>query len=142
MDWRWQNGSWVGRGALPGDFYDLAVTGGDGWDDAPPPEAVARLEAAHARVETLFAAAVRAVCEARRAALGWRDGPPLADWSLVEMRLAADDRLWVSVHEYETDEYSLWMAAFDDAWQTGEVRRRPWVPVEGDPVAAGTIVGV
>lgn len=103
---------------------------------------MARLAAAHARVETLFAAAVRVVCEARLAALGWRDGPPLADWSLVEMRLAADDRLWVSVHEYETDEYSLWMAAFDDAWQTGEVRRRPWVPVEGDPVAAGTIVGV
>ncbi|MES2988908.1 MAG: hypothetical protein V4808_13460, partial [Pseudomonadota bacterium] len=111
MDWRRENGSWVGRGELPGDFYDLAVSGADDWEDEPSADAVARLVGAD--VQALFAEAVRATCEAREAALMWKAGPPLADWSLAEMRMTAAGALWLSIHEYETDEYSLWMVRFE-----------------------------
>lgn len=138
MEWRWQNGSWIGRGELPGDFYDLAVTGGDGWDEEPPAEAVTRLRGAD--VEALFCAAVLATCAARQTVLDWKAGPSREDWSLVEMRITAAGALWLSVHEYETDEYSLWMVRFDDEDRAIAVRRRPWVPVEGDPTTAGSPV--
>lgn len=138
MDWRWQNGSWIGRGALPGDFYDLAVTGGNGWEEEPPADAVARLERAQASMATLFAGAVRATCEARQAVLGWKAGPPGEQWSLTEMRVTATGALWLSIHEYETDEYSLWMVRFDDDDRPMSVRRRPWVPIDGEPSEAGT----
>lgn len=137
MEWRWSKNSWLSRGELPGDFFDLAVSAEAG--DAPPEAAARRL--ADAPVDSLFRRAVDATIEARMAALGWREGPAFEDWSLVELRIDRGGALWATAHEYETDEYSAWMVRFDAADQPVEVRRRADGPLDGEPGEAGTAIG-
>ncbi|MEI9928005.1 MAG: hypothetical protein WDN44_10360 [Sphingomonas sp.] len=109
-------------------------------DEGPPAAAVARLGRADAAMPSLFAAAVRRVCAARREALGWREGPPIEDWSLDEARIDRAGGLWLTVHEYETDEASAWMVALDESDRPTAVRRRADTRLTGDPGEAGGLV--
>ena len=127
---------WLGRSAPGTDFFDLYVMRPSaGESDTPPASALAALERVVSAAEALKASSVAAVCTARQAALNWRAGPPLEAWSIVEARVDQNGALWLTLHEYETDEYSRWLVRVDAA--APEVRRIPALALEGRPDAAG-----
>ena len=129
-DWNFQ--CWRGRIVFgSGDDCDLTLMESeeDGFPDSDPrPSGLARLRAAHGVAESgLVPNAVEAVIAARVARLGWRDGPDRDAWSPIEILVDREDRLWLSIHEGETDEYSLWIIAFGAQDRPVEVRRAPFV---------------
>jgi len=127
---------WLGRSAPGADFFDLYVMRPSaGESDTPPASALGALEHVVREAETLKASSVAAVCAARQAALNWRAGPPVEAWSIVEARVDQDGALWLTLHEYETDEYSRWLVRVDAA--APEVRRIPALALEGRLDAAG-----
>lgn len=132
---------WIGRSGPGPDFFDLYVMRleGDESDD-PPASALAKLTEAASQIDLLKAQAVAAICAARQARLNWRAGPPLVEWAMVEARIDTAGDLWLSLHEYETDEYSLWMVRAQGPTETWPVRRRPYIPWNGSPGDAGVPV--
>jgi hypothetical protein len=141
--WAWREacGAWVKRSEGDGSGCDLAVASEPGQflydepDEAPPPDAVDALRRAHGQLRDLKSAAVSAICEARQARLRWRAGPPAEDWSVLELHLDASRAIWAVLHEYETDEYSIWLVRFDEGLNPVEVRRAPFVAQEPSPPA-------
>lgn len=128
----WNFACWRGRMVFEsGDDCDLTLLEReeDGFPDSDPrPSGLARLRGARLCAETeLVPRAIRAVVEARMARLNWRDGPAEDRWGPVEMLVDRDDTLWLSLHEGETDEYSLWIVRFDAGNRPTEVRRAPFV---------------
>ena len=146
VDWRWDGREWLATANTP-DRHDLAIMP-DGnvdtselWSDDPPsPGAIDHLMRFEARVDELKAVAIAAVCEARQARLNWKAGPSADQWSLLELRLDAGDAVWLTLHEYETDEYSKWLVRLDIDGRPVEVRRAPAIPLQGAPGDAGVKV--
>lgn len=140
----WNIEAWCGRLDYDGDHCDLTLyeTETGGFPDADPrPSGLARLRDVQARMTTHFLPrAIEAVIAARTARLNWRDGPPEDRWGPVEVAVETDNSLWLSVYEGETDEYSLWIVAFDDADMPREVRRTPYVAGQTRLSQAGRMV--
>lgn len=131
-----ENG-WIGRSGPGADFFDLYVMRPDGYvEDGPPADHVERLAAAMAGLDALKFRAVAEICAARQSRLNWRAGPPPDQWSITEARIDADGALWLSLHEYETDEYSLWLVKPGEG-EPWPVRRRSYVAYNGAPSEAG-----
>lgn len=131
---------WLGRSDASAAFFDLFVMQPESrQDETAPAHAFVILEAAVRDIHCLRALAVAAICAARQARLGWRDGPPLEAWQLIEVRIDGSGALWLTLHEYETDEYSNWLVGADSAGAP-IVRRIPALALKGAPSAAGTLV--
>ncbi|WP_439814623.1 hypothetical protein [Zavarzinia sp. CC-PAN008] len=135
---------WTGVARHLARAPDLVLIEAEGpWFPAGPPRAggVARLESALGQLEaTLLPRAVDAVSQARQARLGWRAGPPLDCWTILGVIVDADDRLWLSVHEAETDEYSRWVVRFEADDRAVEVRRAPFVDTGWGALLTGATV--
>lgn len=129
---------WLGRSDPGPDFYDLFVMRA-GEDEAPAEAALALLARAAADIGALKARAVEAVCAARQARLNWRAGPPLEAWSITELRVDAASALWLTLHEYETDEYSRWLVCLGGPGAP-VVRRIPALALSAPPAEAGVLV--
>ena len=69
---------------------------------------------------------ILAVIHARTTSLNWKPGPDLSEWSLLEIMIDEELFPWVILHEYETDEYSVWAVGLDDVYAAHEVWRAPW----------------
>ena len=135
---------WLGRGGVGPDAFDFVIMFPRGVDefDHPPlpaPGALASLERLMCGIAVIKARAVHAVCAARDARLNWRAGPPVEAWSIVEARIDRDGILWLNLHEYETDEYSRWLASFSDD-DVSQVRRVPAFDLRDSPGEAGNLV--
>jgi hypothetical protein len=138
---RRRDGVWLGRSDPGPDFHDLVIVppAAGAWDP-PPASALEKLAQAQDDIDTLKDAAVSAICAARQARLNWRAGPPVADWSIIEARIDPAGALWLTLNEYETDEYSAWAVLLDASGAASAIRRRPFTPYNGAPGDAGVLV--
>ena len=127
---------WRGRSGRTADFYDLFVMHNGSDSDAPAAAAVVTLERAVREIEHLKAASVDAVCAARQGRLSWRDGPPVGDWTIIELRIDAACATWLTLSD-GSDEYSRWLVRTD---VPVSVRRIPALELKGDPANAGDAI--
>lgn len=132
---------WQGRSDPGPNFFDLFImTPPDTYDGPPHDQAIAALNSAFDRIDVLKRLGVDAVCAARQASLNWKVGPPIEAWSIVELRIDLESAVWLSLHEYETDEYSGWLVKFAEDGEPQTVRRIPALAFQGDPNEAGVEV--
>lgn len=126
---------WLGRSGPGADFYDLFVMRRSD-EDAPSARALNQLADAVAQMGALKARAVDIICAARIGRLGWREGPPADEWSIIEARIDAGSALWLMLGD-ETDEYVRWLVRL-----TGDavVRKIPALALQGAPDEAGVRV--
>jgi hypothetical protein len=132
----WNDNGWRGRGGKAAETCDLFVMEPGDARPTPSEAALERLTGAVRTIAALKAAAVERVCAARQARLNWREGPAVEAWSVVELRIDRAGALWLTLHEYETDEYSRWLVAMHG----DDVRRIPALALKGDPTDAGELV--
>lgn len=112
---RMTDDAWVGRSEPSPDFHDLAIERVDMFEEFPPLETLQRIVASVVAAPGMKLDAVAAICAARQAKLNWRAGPAADKWSIVEARIDGSGAFWMTLHEYETDEYSYWPVRFDAA---------------------------
>ncbi len=120
MTYRDAEGGFYGRIFHPGgaDWSDgVIAVDPDAWDgfpEAPPPDMLARFTAIVETLGDLLPVAIHHVRAWRVATLNWRDAPTDADWSLTLVLVDRSGALWLSLHEFETDEYAQWWVRFTD----------------------------
>ncbi len=125
-DFQFHDNGWLGRWPLSdGDWCDLFTALGEGedwWTEPPASEGLARLLEGARELDRVKETALKAIRRFRTDTLGFNEGPPADEWTVLGLTADADRELWISLHEYVTDEYSAWWARIRDG-QAVEVRR-------------------
>ncbi|MEY4879795.1 MAG: hypothetical protein RJB62_1264 [Pseudomonadota bacterium] len=118
MTYREGEGGFYGRILHPAgaDWSDAVIEidpeSCEGFPEAPPPDMLANFTAIVATLADHLAKAIDYARAWRVTTLHWRDAPPDADWSLTQVRIDRSGALWLSLHEFETDEYAQWWVRF------------------------------
>lgn len=113
---------WRGFMRLGQDVCDVVVLRQTGDEGREPPETARHKlsEAAAMHGDQLKIMAARGIAAAGR----WNRADEAASvWSIVELRITRDGRLWVGLYERQSGSQTIWRVEFDEAWAPQTVRR-------------------